>query len=86
MFPSPMRAATRCSERRSFEQSLAAVRRGDNMTGLAMIIASIASLWFALPRNGQQRWPLTNSTVNAGVALAVVTGLAVGGTLVASSY
>jgi hypothetical protein len=56
------------------------------MTGLAMIIASVALLWFALPRNGQLRWPLTNSTVNAGVALAVVAGFALGATLVASSY
>jgi hypothetical protein len=56
------------------------------MTGLGMIAASVALLWFALPRNGQLRWPFTNPAINSGVALAVVTGLALGATLVASAF
>jgi hypothetical protein len=56
------------------------------MTGIAMIIASVALLWFALPRKGQLRWPLTHSMVNSGVALAIVSGLALGATLAAAAF
>ena len=56
------------------------------MAGLAMIVASVVVLWLAYPRNGRLRWPFTNPTVNAGVALAVVTGLALGVTLAMSTF